>query len=401
MSATIVETLDISICSTEGQSSPARAEASRANGRLSRGPVTPEGKARSSRNGCKDGLTGKGIVLPLDAAAEVDRREAGFARSFRPTDEVERALVRQMALGSWRGDELARRIIRHDARISAARFANWEPDEHLAAVELGRRLRDDPEDAVARLLGSSAGCAWLIDRWTLLGHGLTTDDEGEPGCAWTDANLALAVDLLGRSAELRHLDPRTRRLERLHAQARAGSHEGVAGLREFVAEEVAALERRRAEVWEGVEEPRLRDWRSGLEIDLGPDGTRLRRYEAAANRLFRSAWTQLERLRKERDEPLIPPCERGSAAEPAARAAPPTAPVPEPVPPPPARVRPESAVPSPSLVLRDDPPTVLDFWIGGPPWTGISPGDLLRNKTNPRPSRPATGRSAARRRNLA
>src|SRR5262249_49502045 len=185
-------------------------------------------------------------------------------------------------------------IIRHDARTSAARFANWEPDEQLAAVELGRRLRDDPEDAVARLLGSSAGCEWLIDRWTLLGHGLTTDDGDGPGCAWTDADLARALGLLGRPAELRHLDPRTKRLERLCGQARAGSDEAVAGLREIIAEEVAALERRREAVWEGVEEPRLEDWRSGLDIDLGPDGTRLRRYEAAAHRLFRSAWAKLE-----------------------------------------------------------------------------------------------------------
>jgi hypothetical protein len=111
MSATIVETLDISICSTETKSSPARAEASRANGRLSRGPITPEGKANSRRNGCKDGLTGKGVVLPEAAAAEVDRREAEYAREFQPQDAVERELVRQMALGSWRSRELAIRII--------------------------------------------------------------------------------------------------------------------------------------------------------------------------------------------------------------------------------------------------------------------------------------------------
>src|SRR4051812_19786653 len=39
MSATLVETLDIPICSTENKLSPARAEASQANGRLSRGPT--------------------------------------------------------------------------------------------------------------------------------------------------------------------------------------------------------------------------------------------------------------------------------------------------------------------------------------------------------------------------
>jgi hypothetical protein len=164
MSATTVETLDISICSTESNNCSARAEASRANGRMSRGPVTEEGKARSRRNGCKDGLTGKGVVLPEVAAAEVQRREDEYVREFRPRDAVERELVRQMALGSWRSRELAIRIVEHDARVSAARFANWVEDEQIAAVELGRRLGEDPEAAVAQLKRTSAGCDWLVGR---------------------------------------------------------------------------------------------------------------------------------------------------------------------------------------------------------------------------------------------
>ena len=55
-----------------------------------------------------------------------------------------------------------------------------------------------------------------------------------------------------------------------------------------------------------IERPRLEGWRSGVEIDLGPEGERLHRYEMAADRLFRSAWTKLERLRKEHGLPLIP-----------------------------------------------------------------------------------------------
>ncbi len=314
MFAALAEPID-AVTTTNTGPSTARAEASRANGRLSRGPTSPEGKDRSRRNGCKDGLTGAGIVLPPDAAAEVERREAEFARDLRPRNAVERELVRQMALGAWRSQELAMRIVQHDARMNAARFANWEQDEQLAAAELGRRLGDDPEAAVARLQRSSAGCDWLIGRWTLLGNGLSTADEGGPGCTWTDADLALALDLLGRPAELRHLDDWPGRLESLRAQARSGSDEAVTELREIVADEVAELERRREEAWEGVEQPRLQDWGSGLEIDLGPEGTRLRRYEAAADRLFRSAWTKLERLRKESGEPLMCRSARVSAPE--------------------------------------------------------------------------------------
>src|SRR4051794_28791292 len=107
MSATLVESLDISICKPQSQPGTARVEASRANGRRPRGPTSPDGKERRRRNGCKEGLTGKGVVRPPDAAAEVDRREAEFARDFRPRNAVECELVRQMALGSWRGGVLA------------------------------------------------------------------------------------------------------------------------------------------------------------------------------------------------------------------------------------------------------------------------------------------------------
>ena len=152
---------------------------------------------------------------------------------------MERELVRQMALGAWRSQELTLRIIQHDARMNAARFANWELDEQVAAAEFGRRLADDPEAAVAQLQRSSAGCDWLIGRWTLLGNALSTAAEGGTNCTWTGADLALALNLLGRPAELRHLDDWVGRLESIRAEAQSGSDEAVTELREIVAEEVA------------------------------------------------------------------------------------------------------------------------------------------------------------------
>ena len=68
MFAALAEPVD-AITTTSSGPSNARAEASRANGRLSHGPTSLEGKARSRQNGCKEGLTGAGIVLPPDAAA--------------------------------------------------------------------------------------------------------------------------------------------------------------------------------------------------------------------------------------------------------------------------------------------------------------------------------------------
>jgi hypothetical protein len=390
MSATLVEPLDISICTAQHESGSARAEASRANGRLSRGPSSPEGKDRSRRNGCKDGLTGKGIVLPQAAAAEVDRREAELARDFRPRNAVERELVRQMALGSWRSRELGTRIAQHDARVNAARFTNWVEDERIAAVEIGHRLGEDPEAAVARLRRSSAGCDWMIGRFRLLGRAISASDDGEPGCAWTDADLAMVLGLLGRPAGLRHLDDWPGRLEAVRDEARSGSAEAAAELREIIQEQLAELEERSDEAWEELEKPLLLDWQAGVAFDLGPEGTRLRRYEAAADRLFRSAWRKLELLRKERGEPLMPRVERDSAPSPAGRYSPPAVPPPAPPSAPPAQapVRPEPLIPVCSP-RGGSATTVLDFWVAGPPRAGMTDGFSSRDKTNPAPGRPA------------
>jgi hypothetical protein len=374
MSAALAEPIH-AITTTNSNPSTARAEASRANGRLSHGPITPEGKARSRRNGCKDGLTGAGVILPPAGAAEVERREADFTHDFRPRTAVERELVRQMALAAWRSDELAVRIIEHDARMNAARYTNWEQDERIAAAELGRRLGNDPNAVVAQLQRSSTGCNWLIDRWRLLQGALSTSAEGGLNCTWTEADVALALDLLGRPVELRHLDGDTKRLESLCDQARSGSDEAVVELREITDGEIAALEKQSEEIWEDVEQPFLRDLHAGGMIDLGPEGTRLHRYEAAADRLFRSAWTKLERLRKENGEPLVP----GSAS----------AGVPDPAPLPPSASGP-AVSPAARFVQEvlgrlpgDQADAVLDLWACGPPRNGVHREHSPQNKTNP------------------
>jgi hypothetical protein len=164
----------------------------------------------------------------------------------------------------------------------------------------------------------------------------------------------------------------------------------VAELRQIIEDEVAGLEERSEEVWEEIERPRLCAWQAGVEIDLGAEGTRLRRYEAAAGRLFRSAWRKLEGLRKERGEPLMPGPERGLAPEPAAPCASIAAPPPAPAPPAATPARPEVVFPAPSL--RGEPAaTVLDFWVGGSPRPGNISGQPSRDKANPAPSRHAKG----------
>ena len=65
--------------------SSARAEASRRNGAKSRGPKSPDGKARSAQNALKHGLRAqKYVVLPDEDAAAFDALEAALMEKLAP-----------------------------------------------------------------------------------------------------------------------------------------------------------------------------------------------------------------------------------------------------------------------------------------------------------------------------
>ena len=76
--------------------------ANRQNSLHSTGPVTPEGKAISSRNSFRHGLTGTQIVMPGEDPAAYEELRQGMHNSFRPANVPEHALVDQIATNYWR-----------------------------------------------------------------------------------------------------------------------------------------------------------------------------------------------------------------------------------------------------------------------------------------------------------
>ena len=77
-------------------------EARRANGRRSRGPKTPEGKAIASRNALKHGLYSHNTLLPGQDPAEWLGFRDGLVAYLAPIGEAECALAERIAQNAWR-----------------------------------------------------------------------------------------------------------------------------------------------------------------------------------------------------------------------------------------------------------------------------------------------------------
>jgi hypothetical protein len=81
----------------------ARAEASRRNGAKSKGPKTPEGKARSAQNALKHGLRAqKHMVLPGESATEFAALEAALLEELAPEGALQTVLARRVVAAAWR-----------------------------------------------------------------------------------------------------------------------------------------------------------------------------------------------------------------------------------------------------------------------------------------------------------
>jgi hypothetical protein len=77
-------------------------EAARRNGSRSSGPVTADGKARSSQNALKHGLYSKAVVLTNESTELYDKLVEEYLAEYQPATRREQDLVLQIASCAWR-----------------------------------------------------------------------------------------------------------------------------------------------------------------------------------------------------------------------------------------------------------------------------------------------------------
>ncbi|MGC2659862.1 MAG: hypothetical protein WA324_18035, partial [Bryobacteraceae bacterium] len=99
---------------------------------LSTGPKTEEGKAKSSHNAVRTGLTGQTVLLPNDDVEAYQKHVARFEAEYKPVADREKELTQNIADTQWR----LNRIFSLEQGIYAAgriEFANLYENEDASA----------------------------------------------------------------------------------------------------------------------------------------------------------------------------------------------------------------------------------------------------------------------------
>ena len=339
----------------------AAAQANRRNAQQSTGPRTAEGKARSSRNALKHGLTAGDVVLPNEDGEAFQARLDDWHADFPEAGAAQRCLIERAAHASWRLDRCARYETARLAERVRHAVGDYERDTHARAESLGRRLLfealdrfaaptlpdpatveklqrrhdDDPAVLSRRLQSFAQGVRWLLDRWAELSEAL-----GDRGY-WHAADKYKAVRMLGRRPEDVLEDPvvgrivlacqaadpepwalydlvreaargcdvkavRAAHVEALAKSLPADPAEARAFLQRLVAFEVDRL----GALLPGLDALDEQD-RDGAEdcamFDPTDAGTLARRYEAASERVLHQAIADLLKLSRERPAPVPAP----------------------------------------------------------------------------------------------
>ena len=283
----------------------AQITANRRNSALSTGPKTPQGKECSRRNALKHGLTGEGVALPDEDAAEVALRFQELQEELKPNGISSRLLIRRFAYMTVRLE----RCERLDTAVYSKRIRHADEDfldHRMTQVEaLVLRLPYDPMTTSRRLQATPEGVDWLIGHWGELREDLMNRERN----AWMLNHCGEMERLLGRP-EVNF------RLTRSHALTQAlggfssninpseieglNDHEQIewarAELARMIDDEVARLEDVKAALDPSLIEQDRLEASARCLFDLQPAMAQVRKYEAATERAMYKALKEFRQL---------------------------------------------------------------------------------------------------------
>src|SRR5262249_40079934 len=185
-------------------SSAARVTSSKCNGRLSRGPSSDAGKARSRENSLRHGIrAAPGRVLAHESADKLAALSERWFKSLQPRDEAEDELVTDLVNARWMMQRAKRALDEHaktrieqiddaeERRVAAImRRLLWDRRSgHLCFYALSANVDggpgtsaldsandpNEPAELVRELEGSLRGCEVLIERWKTLADRVRND----------------------------------------------------------------------------------------------------------------------------------------------------------------------------------------------------------------------------------
>ena len=196
-------------------------EACRKNGRKSRGPVSAEGRLRSSMNALKHGKFSKKSEFLRENSLNFETRQHKWMANEKPRNDSEEFLIHRRVFLSFEVERSERAHLEH----LRSRIDNAEENEHSAVIAIGERLFHDPSghrslygippmkragvpktsgngevsvenkpsELVKILESSEIGCLWLRSNWEELKARL-----GEPPNNFQSIDRFKAIRLLGR-----------------------------------------------------------------------------------------------------------------------------------------------------------------------------------------------------------
>lgn len=158
--------------------------ANQANARMSTGPRTTEGKARSSQNACRHGLTSQRLIVREDEHDEFATLERDLRTRVKPVGALELEIFRQLLRASWNLRRIERledelfdgsadplgdseldvqmdRLARYQARHERSFYRALK---ELRTLQTDRMLKASYPPSVAQLITEPVSTAQLLKR---------------------------------------------------------------------------------------------------------------------------------------------------------------------------------------------------------------------------------------------